>query len=218
MLKKILLSSTVISLLSATNISDFINLKNCDQIIDKQVFKICYSYEHKGALAVWYELDGNLVNKNNIKERPKFYSEKNIPIQYRTKSQDYINSGFDRGHLAPDANFDYDIKAQTKTYTMANIVPQDPTLNRKTWIKAEKYERLVTSKLKTITVINLVDYSKSTQKIGKNKLTIPNAFYKIIFNDGEKFKKCFKYENIETNPKTDNLKDHQIDCKRIENE
>jgi endonuclease G, mitochondrial len=212
MLKKILLSSTVISLLSATDISDFINLKNCDQIIDKQVFKICYSYEHKGALAVWYELDGNLVNKNNIKERPKFYSEKNIPIQYRTKSQDYINSGFDRGHLAPDADFDYDIKAQAKTYTIANIVPQDPTLNRKTWIKAEKYERLVTSKLKTVTVINLVDYSKSTQQIGKNKLTVPNTFYKIIFNDDEKFKKCFKYENIEINPQTDKLENHQITC------
>jgi endonuclease G, mitochondrial len=218
MLKKILLSSTVISLLSATDISDFINLKNCDQIIDKEVFKICYSYKYKGALAVWYELDGNLVNKTNLKERPKFYSEKNIPIQYRTKSQDYINSGFDRGHLAPDADFDYDPKAQAKTYTMANIVPQYPTLNRKAWIKAEKYERLVASKLKTLTVINLVDYSKSTQQIGKNKLTTPNTFYKIIFNDDEKFKKCFKYENREINSKTDKLKDHQIDCKGIENE
>lgn len=212
MLKKILLSSTVIAVLNATDISDFINLKNCDQIIDKEVFKICYSYKHKGALAVWYELDENLVNKNNIKERPEFYSEKNIPIQYRTKSQDYINSGFDRGHLAPDANFDYDIKAQAKTYTMASIVPQCPTLNRKTWIKAEKYERFVASKLKAVTIINLVDYSKSTTQIGKNNLSVPNTFYKIIFNNDKNFKKCFKYENIEINPQTDKLKDHQIDC------
>ena len=65
---------------------------------------------------------------------------------------------------------------------MANIVPQYPTLNRKAWIKAEKYERLIASKLKTITVINLIDYSKSTQQIGKNNLSVPNTFYKIIFN------------------------------------
>lgn len=211
-MKKILLSSTVIIALNATDISDFINLNTCDQIIDKQVFKICYSYKYKGALAVWYELDGNLVNKNNIKNRPDFYSEKNIPIQYRAKSQDYINSGFDRGHLAPDANFDYDLKTQVKTYSMANIVPQYPTLNRKAWIKAEKYERLIASKLKTITVINLVDYSKSTQQIGNNKLSVPNTFYKIIFNDEKNFKKCFKYENIEINPETDELKNHQITC------
>lgn len=211
-MKKILLSSTVIIALNATDISDFINLNTCDQIIDKQVFKICYSYKYKGALAVWYELDGNLVNKNNIKNRPDFYNEKNIPIQYRAKSQDYINSGFDRGHLAPDANFDYDLKTQVKTYSMANIVPQYPNLNRKAWIKAEKYERLIASKLKTITVINLIDYSKSTQQIGNNKLSVPNTFYKIIFNDEKNFKKCFKYENIEINPETDELKNHQITC------
>ncbi|MFW3399632.1 DNA/RNA non-specific endonuclease [Aliarcobacter butzleri] len=212
MIKKILLSSSVIVALNATDISDFIDLNNCDQIIDKQIFKICYSYKYKGALAVWYELDGNLINKNNIKNRPDFYSEKNIPIEYRTKSQDYINSGFDRGHLAPDASFDYDSKTQIKTYTMANVVPQYPTLNRKTWIKAEKYERLIASKLKTITVINLIDYSKSTQQIGNNKLSVPNTFYKIIFNDEKNFKKCFKYENIEINPETDELKNHQITC------
>ena len=211
-MKKILLSSTVIIALNATDISDFINLNTCDQIIDKQVFKICYSYKYKGALAVWYELDGNLVNKNNIKNRPDFYNEKNIPIQYRAKSQDYINSGFDRGHLAPDANFDYDLKTQVKTYSMANIVPQYPTLNRKAWIKAEKYERLIASKLKTITVINLIDYSKSNQQIGNNKLSVPNTFFKIIFNDEKNFKKCFKYENIEINPETDELKNHQITC------
>ena len=211
-MKKILLSSTVIGLLNATDISNFIDLKTCDQIIDKQVFKICYSYKYKGSLAVWYELDGNLVNKNNIKNRPDFYSEKNIPIEYRTKSQDYVNSGFDRGHLAPDANFDYDPKIQIKTYTMANIVPQYPTLNRNAWIKAERYERLIASKLKTITVVNLVDYSKSTQQIGKNNLSVPNTFYKIIFNDEKKFKKCFKYENIEINPETDKLRNHQITC------
>ena len=42
----------------------------CDQIIDKQVYKICYSYKYKGALAVWYKLDGKLVNKTNIKKDP----------------------------------------------------------------------------------------------------------------------------------------------------
>lgn len=212
MIKKILLSSSVIVVLNATDISDFIDLNNCDQIIDKQIFKICYSYKYKGALAVWYELDGNLVNKNNIKSRPDFYSEKNIPIEYRTKSQDYINSGFDRGHLAPDANFDYDPKTQAKTYSMVNIVPQSPTLNRKAWIKAEKYERLIASKLKTTTVINLIDYSKSTQQIGKSKLSVPNTFYKIIFNDKKNFKKCFKYENIEIDLGTDKLRNHQITC------
>jgi endonuclease G len=213
MTKKILLISTLTASLSATTISDFINLNRCDQIIDKQVYKICYSYKYKGALIVWYELDGNLVHKNNIKKRPSFYSEKNIPIKYRSKSSDYTRTGFDRGHLANDASFDYDKKAQRKTYSMANIVPQYPKLNRRTWIKSEKYERKIAAKLGSVTVINIVNYSKLTQQIGKNKISVPNTFYKVIFNDKADFRKCFKYENIkDIDIKKDKLRDHLIDC------
>jgi len=213
MIKKTLLLTTLALSINATQISDFVNLNKCDQIIDKQVYKICYSYKYKGALAVWYDLDGSLVNKNNIKKRPSFYSEKNVPMKYRSKSSDYTRTGFDRGHLANDASFDYNKKVQRKTYTMANIVPQYPKLNRYTWIKAEKYERHITSKLGNATVINIVDYSKSKKQIGKNKITVPNTFYKIIFNDKSNFKKCFRYENIKhIDTKKDKLRDHLIDC------
>ncbi len=64
------------------------HFKNCDQIIDKQVYKICYDYNYKGALFVSYTLDGALVNNENIKKRPKFYNEKiyllNIVVNQKT--------------------------------------------------------------------------------------------------------------------------------------
>lgn len=194
-MKKILLIITLTISLFSKDINDFIDLKKCDQIIDKQVYKICYSYKHKGALAVWYELDGNLVNKTNVKKRPRFYNEKNIPMKYRTKYKDYTHSGFDRGHLANDASFDYDEKIVRKTYTMANIVPQYPNLNRRTWIKAERYERSIAVKLGKVKIINLVDYSNSPGTIG-NGVSIPSSFQKILINDDNKFLKCFEYQNI----------------------
>ena len=98
--------------------------KGCDKVIDKQVYKVCYSYKYKGALFVSYTLNGALVNVSNIKKRPSFYSEKNIPMQYRSKSKDYIKSGFDKGHLLSDASVDYDKKILKKAYSMANIIPQ----------------------------------------------------------------------------------------------
>ena len=52
-----LLITLILSMnLFATNISDYINKKNCDQIIDKQVFTICYDYKMKGAKYVAYTL------------------------------------------------------------------------------------------------------------------------------------------------------------------
>ena len=216
-MKLFLFLITAISLY-ATEISDYINKNNCSQIIDKSVFTICYDYKLKGAKYVAYTLDGSLVNSSNIKKRPRFYTEKNLPKQYRSTSKDYVNSGYDRGHLANDADFDYNEKTLRKTYTMANIIPQAPKVNRKTWIKAEKYERTVALELGSVTVINGVVYSSNPKRIGKNGVAVPDAFWKIIYNDEKKFKKCFYYKNdLDVIVRQDRLKSHQIDCDQLEN-
>jgi hypothetical protein len=40
-------------LLNAVDVSNFIDKSKCDQIIDKQLYSICYSYKYKGALSGW---------------------------------------------------------------------------------------------------------------------------------------------------------------------
>lgn len=221
MFKKILLSAAAICLLNATDISDFIDKSKCDQIIDKQLYQICYSYKFKGPLSGWVRLDGNLVNKDDIKERLPFYSEKNIPIKYRTKSEDYTGYGKDwnRGHfIVADADFDYDEKALTKAYTMANIIPQSAMVNQKTWTKVERYGRLVASKLGYVNSISIAKYENLSYKIG-NDIVIPTKLYRIYYNNDAKFEKCFEYENsLFINYENDKLKNHEIDCKSIKND
>lgn len=192
------------------DVNMFINKDNCSQIINKDIYNICYEYKNKGAKVVSYSIYGDLVNKGNVEERPKFYTESNLPSSKRSKSDDYTNTGYDRGHLAPDAHFDYDEKVLSKTYSMANIVPQTPSLNRKVWIKAEKYERLVASKLGKLDVINLVSYN-SNKKIN-NDISIPDKFYKVLYNEKETFYRCFQFENIEYDLEKDKLKNHEIPC------
>lgn len=202
-----------ISSLFSIEFDEFINKKTCDKIIDKKVFKICYDYTYKGAKAVTYTLDGKLVNKLNIKKRGRFYTEKNLKKIYRSHTKDYTYSGYDRGHLANDASFDYNKKTLRKTYTMANIVPQAPNINRKLWIKAERYERAMAVKLGKVDVVNKVVYSSNPKRIGKNKIAVPSGFYKILFNNEKNFEKCFYYTNeLKSKAKGDKLKSHQIQC------
>ena len=204
---------SLLSTLQATDLNDYINKANCDQIIDKQVYTICYDYEMKGAKYVAYTLDGSKVNAINIKKRNSFYTEKNLPNQYRSHNKDYTHSGYDRGHLANDASFDYDKKVVAKTYTMANIIPQVPNVNRKTWIKAEELERKVAVGLGMVNVLNGVVYSSNPPRIGKNKIAVPDGFWKMIYNDKENYKKCFYYENdLNAVVKGDKLKSHLVDC------
>ncbi len=201
----------------ATEISDFINTRNCSQVLDKGFYRICYDYNARGARFVGYHLNGNKVNAGNIKKRPRFYPDKAIPARYRTKSSDYTKNEFhaDRGHLAPDASFDYSPQALRSVYSMANIIPQYKWINRKTWVKAEKYERMIAAKLGEVTVINGVIYGKHPKRMKKSGIAWPKAFWKMLYDDAG-FERCFYYEN---DPKVkirgDRLADHVVDCDRL---
>jgi len=200
---------------SATEIRDFINNRNCDQVLDKKYYKICYDYQLKAATYVGYKLDGNLVNKVNIKKRPRFYTEKRIPKQYRATSSDYTHTGWDRGHLNSDANEDMSKKSLHSVYTMANIVAMAPAVNRRTWVKAEKYERKVAYKLGEVWVLNGIEYSSNPTRIGRNNIAVPSAYWKIIY-DNKGFERCFYYKNTKrAKTKGDKLRDHLVDCSSL---
>ncbi len=186
--------------------------KNCSLIINKKIYKVCYSYKNKGALFVSYTLNGKLVNSLNIKKRQNFYTEKIIPIKYRNSPKDYIKSGFDRGHLLSDASADYSKKSLHKAYSMANIIPQYPSINRYTWIKTEKLERKLAVKFGNIKVVIGVIYGNNPKKIGKDKIAVPIAYYKKLYND-KGFKQCYYYKNkINIITKKDKLKNHLVNC------
>lgn len=213
-MKKLTILFSIISInCFALNSNFFINDKNCDQIITKSIYQVCYNYSYKGATAVAYTVNGDKLNdaEIHIKKRPPFYSENSIPIKYRSEPSDYTKSGYDRGHMANHADFDYSANIVYLTYSMANIVPQNPELNRHDWVKAEKFERMVAKKLGYVDVINIVYYPPNPQVIGKNRVSVPQSFVKIIYNDKDNFKKCFKYENTDPTTNT-SLKDHEISC------
>ena len=96
---------------------------------------------------------------------------------------------------------------------MANIIPQAPNVNRRTWIKAEKLERKVAVELGSVNVLNGVVYSSNPKRIGKNKVAVPDGFWKMIYNDKKNYKKCFYYDNdLMAVAKGDKLKSHLVDC------
>jgi endonuclease G len=201
--------------LFATAPGSYFNADSCDQVIDKHVFIICYDYNYKAAKAVGYTLHGDKVGKS-IKKRPRFYPEPSLRASYRADYKDYTHSGYDRGHLANDADFDYSPTALNQTYSLANIIPQAPTVNRKLWVKAEKYERSMAVKLGTVEVLNIVVYSKEPLRIGRNGIAVPDGFWKKISNEQKGFERCFYYANDRhAIAKGDRLKEHVIDCKSL---
>jgi len=184
---------------------------SCDIVLDKRYYTICYDYNFKGALFVSYLLSGERVNTTNIADRPPFYSDASIPKEYASKSSDYIGSGYDRGHLAPDASFDYSQDALKSVYVMSNIIPQYPSVNRYSWSDTEEEERKLATKYGEVEVIIGVVYDENPQRIGDDFIAVPSAFYKsIVSADGSEV--CYYYDNIPIDDSIDSLKDHQVDC------
>lgn len=67
-LKILLLIPILSSSIFAFNTSKYINQDHCDQLIINPYFKVCYDYNLIGAKVISYTLDGEKVNKINIKK------------------------------------------------------------------------------------------------------------------------------------------------------
>jgi endonuclease G len=204
---------------SQTNYKEkFINSKVCNQIIDNEFITICYDYKVKGAKSVAYTLDGDLMNDPNIDKRPSFYTEKSLEQKYRISTTDYTNSGYDRGHLAPDAAFDWSQESLDAVYTLANIIPQAPQVNRNSWAKLEKYVRAKAVDLGTLNVINVVRYGQRSKRMGKNRMAISKGYYKVLYNENENYEECFYYDNkLGVSTSGDTVEKHKVLCGEVGN-
>ena len=196
--------------------SQFVNNTFCDTIIDKEFLEICYSYDLKVAKSVAYTLAGDLVNELNIVERPSFYEEPILANDQRASSSDYSGSGYDRGHLAPDASFDWSRESLDATYSLANIIPQIKEVNRDMWVKAEQYARDKAIELGSVNILNIVKYNTTPNRIGTGGIAVSIGFYKVLYNNDESYKECYYYANEpNANSASDVLASHEVNCNTV---
>jgi endonuclease G, mitochondrial len=67
-----------------------------------------------------------------LRPRSSFHAELRVPISERAELDDYKQSGFDRGHMSPNGDMSNEI-AQKESFSLANIVPQNPCHNESLW-------------------------------------------------------------------------------------
>lgn len=223
MLQKILTMLALTASLALANdtfLHQFFNNKVCDQILENDgYFKTCYNYKAKGAKYVAYTIDGFLANSNNIEERPRFYPDKNIPAQYRSEYSDYTNNRYsmDRGHMTEDASFDYSQRSLNAVYVMSNIIPQHSSVNRdkKAWAGVERFGRALATKMGKVNVLNGVVYSSNPKRIGHNQVAVPDAFWKMYYNQEQKYQRCFYFENKPITGPDKNISDYEVACEKL---
>jgi len=188
--------------------SGYFNSFNCSKVLNKFYYLNCYDFKFKGSKAVAYEIKAENLLKKQLKNRPKFEDDTNLPKKYRTSYGDYKNSGFTRGHIASNASFRFDVRAQKMTFFMSNITPQNEQINAVVWKKAEERERELALKFKSVEVLNLIIYEQKPKRI-KNNIAIPSSYIKIIKTP--KFKECYQIPNHKVIK--EKLKFYRVRCK-----
>lgn len=96
---------------------------------------------------------------------------------------DYDRTGYDRGHMCPAQDRSDNLERMRRTFTMANVCPQTPGLNRGVWKATEIAERRLAMKHGKCRVIAMPLYlEKDTIRIGANGVSVPHAFLKVIYD------------------------------------
>lgn len=182
-------------------------LKNThEQILQRTGYTV--SYNSNTLLPNWvaWHLTANHT-KGNVKRPQRAFHEDEDVKQPRATDNDYYNSGYDRGHMCPAADNKWSEKAMIESFLFTNMCPQNHNLNVGDWNELENACRKWAQRYGDIYIVSgPVIYKKTRHKtIGKNKVVVPDAFFKVILcMKGSPKAIAFIYKNEAGNkPKSD---------------
>ena len=109
-----------------------------------------------------------------------YYEDEEVPSP-RATNDDYRGSGWSRGHMCPAGDNKWDSEAMRESNLLTNICPQHESLNSGLWNVIERDCRKWAKKYGKIYIVcGPVFLNKEHETIGKNKIVVPEAFFKVI--------------------------------------
>ncbi len=96
---------------------------------------------------------------------------------------DYRNSGFDRGHMAPAGDMKWSRQAMKDSHLLTNMCPQDHALNGGRWSTLENKCRDWARRDSLLIIIcGPVLTDRMPLTIGESKISVPERFFKVILS------------------------------------
>ncbi|KAF7708884.1 nuclease EXOG, mitochondrial-like isoform X1 [Silurus meridionalis] len=120
----------------------------------------------------------------------KFKPDPSVPELFTAHNEDYLGSGWSRGHMAPAGDNKFSEQSMAETFYLSNIVPQNYENNAGFWNRFEMYCRELAERFRDVWVISGPltlpqageDQKKrvSYQLIGKDDVAVPTHLFKVI--------------------------------------
>lgn len=103
--------------------------------LHRKGYDVCFSPRLRTCIWVAYSLTPADIS-NRVGRVGGFRRDDDL-AEKATNPKSYRGSGYDRGHMAPSQDMQYDIEVSRQSFWMGNIAPQTPRLNRGEWKRLE---------------------------------------------------------------------------------
>ncbi len=168
-----------------------------ERVIVHKGYTVSYNADWKIPNWVAYELTDVEVAGDEPRAK-KFVPDPMVPKYESATTDDYKNSGWDRGHMAPAADMKWHPQTMKESFYLSNICPQNRNLNAGVWKELEEQVRDLAAQKGHIYVVCGPIVSDDYQTIGANNVVVPSAFFKVLLQeeDGNIYTIGFVYENV----------------------
>jgi endonuclease G, mitochondrial len=202
------LYSVAIVLLSLLFVS---SAQNTNEVVLKHTnYTSTFSISKKYPVMVEWWVTKAMVNcPKPLKRKDNFKPDPLLP-EHTNLSQDYVSSGYDRGHMMPAAdNLCQTQLVQDESFYFSNMSAQTPQLNRGDWKSLETFTR-DEAKLKD-SIHVWVGNVGEIKKIGR--VSVPKYCWKVIHIKKENKWVAYLFENNTSAP--DGFKNNEVTLKEI---
>jgi len=128
-------------------------------------------------------MNDNPVPRPNVRFRQNPKLKAGNYLQPRHDS--YTETSWDRGHLAPNGAMAWDEEAQKRSFSISNIAPQNPAMNRNIWRCFEySIREWAADSGTTFVVVGTIQGTKkisSTRDPNRVRINVPTHFIAMVY-------------------------------------
>lgn len=155
------------------------------EVVHHQYYSMSYREKFEQPEWVAYRLTKDIISGSHVKRDDNFRDDPLVSTRSASK-YDYKRSGYDRGHLVPAGDMNFDKTAMSETFFMSNMSPQKHNFNGGVWRELEEQTR---DWVRDFKVVNIVSGPVLTREpidyIGDNDVAVPAAYYKVLMTEGK---------------------------------
>ena len=124
-----------------------------------------------------------------------FHADERLPPDDRAELSDYIRSGYDRGHMTPSGDMP-DAAAQQQSFSLANVVPQTPMLNRNVWEGIESAVRHLAERQGELYVVTGPAFQGLRLQSLEGRVLVPTATWKAVYDSAAQGAAAYSCTNV----------------------